>query len=109
MADDQAVSLLQEERAQDFNRYVEAKGGSVDLSGAQLKGFDLRRCRLERANLTNAYLRSADLRALDLSQAKLDGASIKEARISGVLFPRDLSAHEIRLSVLYGTRLRQGL
>lgn len=109
MADTQALTLLQEERYSDFNRYVDNANGVVDLSGAHLKGYDLRRCRIERANLSGAYMRSADLRGLDLSQATFDGASIKEARISGVLFPRDLSANEIRLSILYGTRLRQGL
>lgn len=109
MADSKAVNFLQEERFKEFNDYVQQQQGPVDLSGAQFKGYDLRRCRLEFADLTGAYLRSADLRGLDLSQATLDGASIKEARISGVLFPRNLSANEIRLSMLYGTRLRQGL
>lgn len=106
MADPHALNLIQEERFLEFNNYVEAKGGEVDLTGAHLRGYDMRKCKLHSADLTGAYLRSADLRSLDLSLTKLDGASLKEAKVSGTLFPRSLPPDEIRLSLEYGTRLR---
>lgn len=106
MADPHALNLIQEERFAEFNNLMESTGGVVDLTGAHLRGYDLRKCKLKKADLTGAYLRSADLRSVDLSEAKLDGASIKEAKVSGSLFPRDLTPEEIRLSLEYGTRLR---
>jgi len=109
MADPRALNLIQEERILEFNNLMEASNGVVDLTGAHLRGYDLRKCKLRKADLTGAYLRSADLRSVDLSEAKLDGASIKEAKVSGTLFPRNLSPAEISLSLEYGTRLRVDL
>ncbi|HEY9745502.1 MAG TPA: pentapeptide repeat-containing protein [Oculatellaceae cyanobacterium] len=106
MPDPRALDLIQEERFVEFNNFVEANGGVVDLSNAHLRGYDMRKCKLRKADLTGAYLRSADLRSVDLSEAKLDGASLKEAKVSGTLFPRNLPPEEIRLSLEYGTRLR---
>jgi uncharacterized protein YjbI with pentapeptide repeats len=106
MADPRALNLIQEERILEFNNLIEASDGVVDLTGAHLRGYDMRKCKLSKADLTGAYLRSADLRSLDLSEAKLDGASIKEAKVSGTLFPRNLTPAEIGLSLEYGTRLR---
>ena len=77
-----------------------------DLRNADLRGVDLRRADLRRADLSGSYLRLADLRGVDLSEADLDGASINETLISGALFPRDLPAEEITLSVWKGTRMR---
>lgn len=77
-----------------------------DLSHTDLRGLSLRGLSLREANLSGAYLRAADLRGLDLSGADLDGASLHAAQISGVLFPRDLGAEEIRLSQALGTRMR---
>lgn len=106
MPDQHALDLIHEERADAFNQYVEKNGGEVDLTNAHLRSHDLRKFHLAKANLGGAYLRAADLRALDLSEARLDGASLKDARVSGTLFPRDLSADEISLSLVHGTRLR---
>jgi uncharacterized protein YjbI with pentapeptide repeats len=77
-----------------------------DLENADLRMADLHDATLREANLRGAYLRQADLRAVDLSEADLDGASIHEARISGTLFPSDIHADEISLSVSMGTRMR---
>jgi len=41
-----------------------------------------------------------------LSTTLLDGASIGGAKISGTLFPRNLDAEEITLSLVHGTRMR---
>lgn len=109
MADQKAVVFLQEEQFDAFNQYVEQQGGAVDLSSAHLRSFDLRKCHLEKANLTGAYMRACDIRAMDLSEAQMDQASFKDAKISGVLFPRNVSSFEITMSVQYGTRIRQGM
>jgi uncharacterized protein YjbI with pentapeptide repeats len=106
MANAQALNLIQEERFIEFNNLVDSTPGYIDLTGAHLRGYDLRKCKLRKVDLTGAYLRSSDLRSVDLSEAKLDGASIKEAKVSGALFPRDVPAEEIALSLVHGTRLR---
>jgi len=36
----------------------------------------------------------------------MDGASINACKISGVLFPVELSTSEIELSLFHGTRMR---
>jgi uncharacterized protein YjbI with pentapeptide repeats len=107
MADAHALNLIQEDRPLDFNRYVETQGGAADLSGAQFRGYDLRKFNLTGANLSHVYLRNADLRGLDLTGSLMHGASIRDAHISGTLFPLTLSAEEIRLSLEKGNRLRQ--
>ena len=44
--------------------------------------------------------------AADFRKANLEGASINAAKISGAYFPPELSASEIELSLLHGTRMR---
>jgi len=99
-------ALLREGNIEEFNREVEKSNDRVDLENCNLRGLDLRETNLKRANLKNSYLKMADLRGVDLSEALLEGASINKARISGVYFPKELSAEEILLSVEHGTRLR---
>ena len=106
MVDKRALELIQEERALEFNNYVEGLGGAVDLSGAHLRAYDLRKFNLSKANLTGAYLRASDLRSCNLGEADLEGASMKEAKVSGVLFPPELDANELMMSLVHGTRLR---
>ncbi len=106
MADPRALILVQEDRAAEFNKLIESNRGEADLSGGHFRGYDLRKFNLQRSNLTNCYFRNADLRGLDLSLSQLDGASLKDAKVSGVLFPANIAAEEIRLSLEYGTRLR---
>jgi uncharacterized protein YjbI with pentapeptide repeats len=106
MADQHALSLIQEDRPLDFNRLIEPLNGKVDLTDAQFRGYDLRKFNLKNANLANAYLRNADLRGLDLTGANLAGVSIKDAKISGTYFPSNIPADEIRLSHEFGNRMR---
>ena len=90
-----------------FDEFNERAGQEPpDLENLVLRGADLRQADLSHANLRGAYLRNADLRGVDLSHANLDGASIHDAQISGALFPRDLPAAEICMSLHEGTRLR---
>ncbi len=97
--------LLQEENIPAFNA-ARARGESVDLRGAYLRGLDLRGMDAHGLDLSDAYLRSADLRGIDFRECRIEGASLHEAKISGVYFPAEISAHEIFLSVDRGTRLR---
>jgi len=68
----------------------------VDLKGLDAAGVDFSGC----------YFRQADLRGVDFSQSILRGASLNGAKVSGVLFPKEISATEIELSLLHGTRIR---
>ncbi|WP_456380382.1 pentapeptide repeat-containing protein [Thiolapillus sp.] len=79
---------------------------SPSIRDANLCGVDLRKLYTKGLDMRGCHLRRTDLRGLDLSTALLDGASIGGAKISGTLFPRNLSAEEITLSLVHGTRMR---
>ena len=98
--------ILFEENREAFNKAV-AGGQVADFSNQNLSDLDLTGFNLKNANLSGAYLRGANLGGQDLSGANLHGASLKQAKISGCLFPPDLSAEEIRLSLDTGIRMRQ--
>jgi uncharacterized protein YjbI with pentapeptide repeats len=96
---------LFEENRENFNKSV-AGGWIPDFSNQNLSDLDLTGFNLSTANLSGAYLRGAVLSGQDLSRADLNGASLKGARISGCLFPPELPAEEIRLSLDTGVRVR---
>lgn len=98
---------LRDGEKEKFNAETADLKKPVDLENCNLQGVDLREVNLVNANLKDSYLKSADLRGVDLSHAKLAGVSIHKARIGGVLFPKSIESNEIRLSVEYGTRLRE--
>ncbi len=98
--------LLRDGNIDEFNREVSLLEDRVNLENCNLRGLDLRKANLKRANLKDSYLKMADLRGVDLSEALLQGASLNKARISGVYFPKEISAEEILLSVEHGTRIR---
>jgi len=108
MFDDPAYSALREG---DCVRFQELTQGMdvVDYSFANLGGVDLRKVEMGRMIIQGARLKGADLRGLDLSGHDLDGVSLNNARISGVLFPRNLAADEILMSVEHGTRIRHNV
>lgn len=97
--------LLREGRVKDFNERKKL-GEKIDLRDCDFRGLDLRGLDAAGLDLSGCYFRQTDLRGLDLSQSRLEGASINAAKISGVLFPDALSAEEINLSLLHGTRMR---
>jgi uncharacterized protein YjbI with pentapeptide repeats len=97
---------LRDGEVERFNAEVAMLPDRVDLEGCDLSNLDLRQASIRRADMRNTYLKHSDLRGVDLSDALLDGASINHARISGTFFPAVFHASEIRLSVEYGTRLR---
>jgi uncharacterized protein YjbI with pentapeptide repeats len=57
-------------------------------------------------DFSSAYFRNCDLSGIDFRETNLEGASLLDAKVSGVYFPDDLSPEEIRLSLDHGTRLR---
>lgn len=102
---DPMYGMLREGCIKEFN-VKKAAGDTCDLRGCDLRGLDLRGLDADGLNFADCYFRQSDLRGIDLSKANLDGASINACKISGVLFPRELSASEIELSLLHGTRMR---
>ncbi len=102
---DDMYQLLRQGDIQRFNQ-LRAEGERCDLCSADLRGLDLRQLNAKGLDLSNAYLRQSDLRGIDFSETNLNGVSISGAKISGTLFPIELSADEITLSLLHGTRMR---
>ncbi len=97
--------LLREGKVEEFNKR-RAAGEDVDLTDCDFRNCDLRGLNAENLNLAGAYFRGADIRGIDFRNARLAGASLATAQISGCYFPKTLSATEIELSVVHGTRLR---
>ena len=103
--DDPMYRLLREGATEELNTR-RAAGESCDLTGCDFRTLDLRKLNAKGLDLRDCYFRQTDLRGVDLSEANLEGASINAAKISGVFFPKQLSAEEINLSLTHGTRMR---
>ncbi|HDK37411.1 MAG TPA: hypothetical protein ENG92_00125 [Thiolapillus brandeum] len=103
--EDQLIQFLYHGDFENFNKALEQMA-SRSIRGANLCGLDLRQLDAAGLDMRDCHLRRSDLRGLDLSTALLDGASIGGAKISGTLFPKNLGAEEINLSLVHGTRLR---
>lgn len=103
--EDPMYRLLREGSVEEFNTR-RAGGEECDLRGCDFRHLDLRKLNASGLDLRDCYFRQADLRGVDLSEANLEGASINAAKISGTYFPRDLSAEELTLSLVHGTRMR---
>ena len=102
---DPLYQLLREGRGEEFNRRRKA-GEKCDLRGADFRAIDLRGIEGAGIDFSDCYFRQADLRGLDLRTCGMAGASLHAAHVSGVYFPRELTAAEIEMSVRMGTRLR---
>lgn len=105
ITDDPMYRLLREGAVEEFNTR-RTDGEACDLKGCDFRTLDLRKLDAKGLDLRDCYFRQADLRGVDLSDANLEGASINAAKISGVFFPKQLSAEEINLSLTHGTRMR---
>lgn len=103
--DEPLYKLLREGRVADFNQ-AKSDGMSMDLRNCDFRGINLRGLDAAGLDLSGCYFRQADLRGIDLRETNLLGASIHSAKISGTYFPDALSAEELTLSLMYGTRLR---
>lgn len=107
MKDNHLYHLLREGKIGDFNHAC-SKGDIPDLVNADMRGLSLKGLDADGLDLRGCYFRQADLRGIDFSKANLDGASIHAAKISGCVFPEEISACEITLSLTHGTRMRYG-
>ncbi len=105
LPDDPMYHMLREGQITDFNT-KKAAGGKVDLTSCDFRNTDLRGLEAEGLDFSNCYFRQADLRGVDFRGARLDGASLNGAKVSGTYFPASLTAEEISLSLVHGTRLR---
>ncbi|VAW76163.1 Pentapeptide repeat family protein [hydrothermal vent metagenome] len=105
ISDDPMYRLLREGAVEEFNTR-RAGGESCNLKGCDFRTLDLRKLDAKGLDLSDGYFRQTDLRGIDLSETNLEGASINAAKISGVFFPKQLSAEEINLSLTHGTRMR---
>ena len=103
--EDSMYRLLRDGHIEQFNARRVA-GEEPDLRGCDLRGVDLQGLQTDGLDFGNCYFRKADLRGLDLSGCNLEGASINGAKISGTYFPAQLTAGEITLSLVHGTRMR---
>ncbi|MDH5443910.1 MAG: pentapeptide repeat-containing protein [Gammaproteobacteria bacterium] len=103
--DDPLYLLLREGKIEEFNQQI-AAGKTSNLVACDFRNVDLRGIEAEGLDFSDCYFHQTDLRGLDLRQAKLEGASINGARISGTYFPEALTAEEIGLSLVHGTRMR---
>jgi uncharacterized protein YjbI with pentapeptide repeats len=102
---DSMYLLLREGCITEFNAR-RAAGDEVDLCNCDLRNLDLRGLDAKGLDLSGCYMRQSDLRGVDFRQARLEGASINAAKISGAYFPDELTAAEIELSLLHGSRMR---
>ena len=102
---DAMYRLLREGCITEFN-VKKASGEKVDLRGCDLRGLDLRGLDTDGLDFSDCYFRQSDLRSVDFRKTRLEGASINAAKISGTYFPAELTAGEIELSLLHGSRMR---
>ncbi len=102
---DPMYMLLREGKIEEFNKR-KAQGESFDLTYCNMRTLDLRGLDADGIDFSNSYFRLADLRGVDFFNSRLEGASLNNAKVSGCLFPKELSADEIDLSLIYGTRMR---
>jgi uncharacterized protein YjbI with pentapeptide repeats len=102
---DPLYQMLRGDDIKGFNA-KRAAGTACDLRDVDLRALDLRGMNADGLDMSGAYLRDADIRGIDFSNTRMEGVSLRGARISGVMFPAELGADEIRLSVEFGTRMR---
>ena len=106
MADlDNLYYLLKNEQIDEFNSKVDGLS-LIPLQNLNLRFINLQKANLRYADLRGAYMSRSDLRGVNLTNALLEGSSFHSAKISGTYFPKNLSAEEIKNSVMYGTRVR---
>jgi len=103
--DDPLYQLLRAEKVKEFNEQ-KPESGVIDFHDCDFRGLDLRNLDAKRINFSGCYFRAADLRGVDFSLSNLHGASIAGAQISGCMFPVNIDATEIYLSLEKGMRMR---
>lgn len=107
--DDPLYQTLRNENIEAFNEAKKRMGDYPSFTHGDFRGLDLRGIDVDGLDLSHGYFRGADLRGVDFSKANLEGASIAGAKISGCLFPVELHADEIVMSLNHGTRMRYNM
>ena len=102
---DPLYQLLRNEDIDGFNAQRDALDTS-ELKSGDYRGRDLRKMNANGLDFSNSYFRNSDLSGIDFRNTNLEGASLLGSKLSGVYFPSELSAEEIRLSRDTGTRMR---
>lgn len=105
ISSDPMYCLLREGRIQEFNQ-KRAAGVPANLVACDFRNVDLRGINADGLDFSHCYFRQADLRGIDFRRSRLEGASLNGAKVSGAYFPEELSAEEITLSLVHGTRMR---
>lgn len=103
--EDPMFVLIRDEKVNEFNK-KKAEGVEIDFTGRSFRGLDMRAVDVEGIDFSNSYFRNSDLRGVNFSTCKMEGASIRDAKVSGAFFPKELSVDEIALSLEKGTRMR---
>ncbi len=103
--EDPLYQLLRSEKIDEFNQQRKSQK-AISFQDCDFRGLNLRGLDASGINFSGCYFRASDLRGIDFSQSNLNGASIAAAQISGCLFPVNIAAEEIILSVEKGTRMR---
>ena len=102
---DPLYQMLRQEDVDNFNASRDSLD-TAELTGVDYRVRDRRRMNARGLVFSIAYFRNCDLSGIDFRETNLKGASLMDAKVSGVYFPEALSADEIRLSLEHGTRLR---
>jgi len=103
--EDWLYQLLRDEKIEDFNLQKQSVA-HIDFHDCDFRGLDLRGLDAAHINFRGSYFRAADLRGIDFSQCDMDIVSLASAQISGCLFPQNIDATEIGMSVEKGMRMR---
>ena len=86
--------------------YIDILYAHIDFHDCDFRGLDLRGLDTKKIMFRGAYFRGADLRGIDFSHCDMHGVSLASAQISGCLFPSNIDATEIFMSVEKGIRMR---
>lgn len=97
--------LLRNGKLKEFNERKE-QGETCDLVGTDLSRLDLRELDASGLDLRDCYFRMSDLRGIDFRETKLEGASFAQAHVSGCYFPTAITADELSIALMHGTRIR---
>jgi len=97
--------MLRDGQIEEVNASL-ANGTTPMFSGVNFRGLNLAGLNTQGCDFSNSCFRLADLRGLDLASCNLKGASLRGAKVSGTLFPANIPAQEIMMSIEHGTRLR---
>lgn len=103
--EDPLYQLLRSEKVTEFNQQKDGVA-HIDFHDCDFRGLDLRGLDTRKIMFRGAYFRGADLRGIDFSQCDMHGVSLASAQISGCLFPSNIDATEIFMSVEKGMRMR---